>query len=463
MQMFRLHDNHSYGPKENEGLKQSQIFDRLADKTVAKLEEQEGIFAFPPTVHENPDVDDDDMILAHSGKGVRTGSLMGFFGLGDERLSINSRFSEDDENGSDYFLHHILKKVLGFSAVDLKVSLDSDESLYRLLELLFPAYLKRAMRFGVYMRYIGKRFDDSHVRGVIDVPEVIRNDLPFVGHIAYRTREMSTDNEVTELVRHTAEYLLRDGGMVANFLRRDTDLRKFVKVIREVTPSYRRQDRKKVVAMNERRLVRSGYFHDYKGLQRLCIAILRGRRVSVLGDLRKVHGILFDGSWLWEEYLNTIFQSEDVRVLHPQNRERIGTQYFFSNGAGKIYPDFIYPCNGIFIVMDAKYKPAGNISGDDYQQVLSYMLRFDARRGLYLYPRMDSEETDKLLPVLKGVKWSGFEKPKERDEKLFVAKVGLLVPRGCVGQAKFDVLASSQEKDFARRVAELLWSRSAIA
>lgn len=123
MQTFRLHDNHSYGPKENEGLKQSQIFDRLADKTVAKLEEQEGIFAFPPTVHENPDVDDDDMILAHSGKGVRTGSLMGFFGLGDERLSINSRFSEDDENGSDYFLHHILKKVLGFSAVDLKFRL----------------------------------------------------------------------------------------------------------------------------------------------------------------------------------------------------------------------------------------------------------------------------------------------------------------------------------------------------
>ena len=45
------------------------------------------------------------------------------------------------------------------------------------------------------------------MRGTIDINRHLKLNLPFNGRVAYRTREFSHDNHVTELIRHTIEYI----------------------------------------------------------------------------------------------------------------------------------------------------------------------------------------------------------------------------------------------------------------
>ena len=65
----------------------------------------------------------------------------------------------------------------------------------------------------MYKQYITRKNNDANVRGVIDVNRHIRYNKPFNGKIAYSTREYSYDNDVTQLIRHTIEFISTyDGG-----------------------------------------------------------------------------------------------------------------------------------------------------------------------------------------------------------------------------------------------------------
>ena len=67
---------------------------------------------------------------------------MGFLGCGDERLIIESGFSNDSE---DYFFQYLLDQVLEFpNIVDLNVDADQNNRLFQFLLFLFPYYLRIA-------------------------------------------------------------------------------------------------------------------------------------------------------------------------------------------------------------------------------------------------------------------------------------------------------------------------------
>lgn len=52
----------------------------------------------------------------------------------------------------------------------------------------------------------------------------------------------------------------------------------------------------------------------------------------------EISGILFDGAWLWEEYVNTLLCHQGF--LHPENRKKTGRICLFTDGSGFRYPDF---------------------------------------------------------------------------------------------------------------------------
>ena len=68
---------------------------------------------------------------------------------------------------------------------------------------------------------------------------------------------------------------------------------------------------------------------------------------------QKIFGILFDGAWLWEEYINILVS--DI-FYHPMNKSQREAQYLFNN-EGRIYPDFISRVDKPRVIADAKYKP----------------------------------------------------------------------------------------------------------
>ncbi len=331
---------------------------------------------------------DDSHIFTLKDNTIKTGNLMGFVGRNDTQLTIFSRFYSA---GNDFFLHYMLQKVFSINLLNLKVG-SNNENIWDFLLYLFPHFLKKAYSQGLYKAYKQTEYNDANVKGAIDIKRQIRINIPFCGKIAYTTREHSHDNPVTQLVRHTIEHI-KTHPFSSGILTNDPVTRDIVSKFCFVTQnSYNKNARQKVISAN-RKPVSHPYFTEYKMLQKLCLQILRYEKLTFGTEKDKIYGLLFDGAWLWEEYLNT-FIGSNFRHLH--NKKGEGYQ-LFETGEGKICPDFMDEKNKI--IADAKYKPVENIKGDDYLQILAYMFRFNSKNGFFIYP--SSANNDKKAMKLK--------------------------------------------------------------
>lgn len=310
-----------------------------------------------------------------------TGNIMGFVGYKGTQVSIRSRFVKDD--GNDYFLHYMLQKVLCLNVFNLDFQSDR-ENIFDFLIYLFPGFLKEAMRQGTYREYQVRRYNDANIRGRIDIAQHIKQNIPFTGKVAYSTREYVADNHVTQLIRHTIEYI-KQHPIGGNILNSDEKTREAVGIINACTPTYNRMERHKIVSQNLRPLSHP-YYYAYRDLQGLCMRILRHEEMKYGADDNHIHGILFDGAWLWEEYLNTFMK--DLGFTHPRNKTGEGKEHMFINPkVVPVFPDFYLDGK---VVLDAKYKRHetlfGNSQREDRFQVLAYMHVFDVNKGGLIVP-----------------------------------------------------------------------------
>lgn len=390
------------------------IVSNILNKSLNQLD-AEGLFIFPEAIKKVEDLTRDQMILQEFNGKYRTGNVMGFIGYGKERLIIQSRFCNDKE---DYFLSYLLERVLNIpNIVSLDADTSSDKRLLNFLLFIFPKYLENAIRKGLYKQYIHKKYSDTNIKGKIDIPRHLTKNTPFIGSIAYSQRLFSYDNMLMELIRHTIEFIKSKsyGSIILS------DIKEELKLIVNATQSYRTCDRQKIIEQNKKNPIRHAYFREYSALQRLCILILKSEKHDIGSGIQNSYGILFDGAWLWEEYINILLSSH---FYHPKNKSKFGAQQLFSDGKGLIYPDFISKSTDPRLIVDAKYKPIENIRGRDYLQVLAYMYRFDASKGYYIYP--DSEGQVPL--VLNLNKGSTYENNVSARNDVNIIKLGFKIP-----------------------------------
>ena len=354
---------------------------KIAEKPIGQLslDDNPNLLIFPQNLEEYGDKIGKEYVCEVKEGKLYTGNIMGFIGYGDTKVRIHSRFAQGDD---DYFLHYMLQKVFAINLFDLKYHSD-EESIFDFLIYLFPAFLKRAMSQGLYKEYQTREYNDADIKGRIDVARHIRMNVPFAGKVAYSTREYAYDNHVTQLIRHTIEFISNHpygGGILKN----DDLTKDAVTLVREATPTYSQNERRKVVNQNLRPLSHP-YFSEYRHLQRLCMQILRYDEIKYGRHENEIYGVLFDGAWLWEEYVNTILKNQGY--IHPQNKIHKGKISLFTDGSGTRYPDFYKED----IVLDAKYKryedvALQRIDGDDLHQVITYMYILSARYGGLIVP-----------------------------------------------------------------------------
>lgn len=362
-----------------------------AGKTIETLcNENERLLVVPPTTkHTRDDVEKSvlfDIVNTENPDDVclKTSNVMGFVGVGGLRIKIGSRF--DNGNG-DFLLHYMLQKVLLVNLFDLNYTND-DDAVFDFMMLMFPPFLKSALAQGVYREYQRRCYNDSRVGGTVDVGRHIRLNTPFVGHVAYTMREYTHDNSMTQLIRHTIEFMHQKRmGNVA--LSKDNETIDLVRQIVACTPTYNKAERRCVIQKNLRPN-RHPYFTAYRPLQRLCVQILRMDEMKYGENDDELSGLLFDGSWLWEEYVYTILGNG---FKHPQNRLRKGGLPLFDDDSGTRYPDFY----NTDIVLDAKYKrmekmdKVEDVNRDDLHQLIAYIDMLRLKRGGFVAPMKQSQ------------------------------------------------------------------------
>jgi 5-methylcytosine-specific restriction endonuclease McrBC regulatory subunit McrC len=357
-------------------------FQKIANVKICdiRFEENQNLLIFPDCLNQHGDRIGDDKIFSLCESKLTTGNIMGFVGVNGSELKIQSRFTKRNEE--DYFLHYILQKVFSINMFDLKHSYNQ-ENIFDFLLYLFPYYLKKALRQGLFKEYQHREYNNANVRGSIDVNRHIQTNIPFAGRIAYKTKEYSYENRITQLVRHTIEHI-RKHPFGQNILTNDSETQSCISQIIFATPSYDRNKRHMVLNSNIKP-VSHPFFSAYRDLQKICSQILRYEGLKY-GDAKdKVYGLLFDGAWLWEEYLNTILDKYDF--IHPENKSGKKAIYLFEYNRGKRFPDF-WQEN---VVLDAKYKrltgkDCENMDRNDMHQIISYMYIKQASLGGFICP-----------------------------------------------------------------------------
>lgn len=404
--MMRITDNQYKITKEELVTSYPKLSQVLLDRTLANLSQNNGIFVFPSDLKNSPDLEKDQKIFETVNQEIKTGNVIGFLGYGQERLTISSRFSV---KGDDYFLHYLLQKVLHINLTSLDVGLSPEDKLYQLLVYLFPKYLQAALRKGLYKEYQRFSHNDSHVKGVIDVRNHLKKNLPFTGNIAYTTREFTYDNPLMQLIRHTIEYIKNQKSIGQGVLDNLLTSRENVAEIVRITPSYKLADRAKIIRGNQSKPIRHAYFHEYRNLQELCLMILNQEKHGLGYQDQKIHGILFDVAWLWEEYVYTLLPKD---FIHPRNKDKTDGISVFSIRERKVYPDFYN--RDLKIVLDAKYKKLEDtekgINREDLFQLISYSYILKAEKAGLVFPSKD-KVVDNEIGKLAGYgallkKWS---------------------------------------------------------
>ncbi len=417
----------------------------LASHTIKNLIEQESpnLLIFPPDINQSKDDIGSRHIFTLRDDTIFTGNIMGFVGYKNTRLRIYSRFAQQDKQ--DFFMHYMLQKVFAVNLFDLKYNADND-TIFDFLIYLFPTYLKRAMRQGIYREYQTNQYNDSHIRGRIDINRHIKQNIPFTGKIAYSAREYTADNAVTQLIRHTIDYISHHP-YCGNILQNDEVTKQNISQINEATNhTFNRQDRQRIINQNLR-AIRHPYYSEYLNLQHLCLQILRHDELKYGTHDNEIYGILFDGAWLWEEYLAIVLKDT---MKHYTQRNSPFKLFKKENGDcfQQIIPDYIDKEKTI--VADAKYIPLDSkkiTQGSEsetsiFYKTLVYMYRFNCANGLLLYPAQEAKSEqlaiiDRENCVLhkigihipqEAANWDEFKNSMKKSEERLIQKIEALCP-----------------------------------
>ncbi|EKA04742.1 putative 5-methylcytosine restriction system,catalytic subunit [Streptococcus sp. GMD4S] len=427
---MRITDNQHRIAKEDFVAEYPKLSQALLDRTLDNLSIEDSIFIFPNDLTHSPDLDKDQKIFETVDQEIKTGNVIGFLGCGQEKLTISSRFSDES---NDHFLHYLLQKVLNINLTSLDVALSREDKLYQLLMYLFPKYLQAAIRKGLYKEYQRFSHNDSHVKGVIDVGNHLKRNVPFMGNVVYTTREFTYDNPLMQLIRHTIEYIKnqKSFGVLLDSNREN------VSEIVRVTPAYKLADRAKIIRINKIKPIRHAYFREYRKLQELCLMILSREKHGLGSQAQKVHGILFDVSWLWEEYVYTLLPKD---FIHPRNKDKTDGISVFSNRERKVFPDFYH--KELKIVLDAKYKELEftekGINREDLFQLISYSYILKAEKGGLVFPSKD-KVVDNEIGKLAGY-------------GALLKKFSIQIPQNASSYRGFSEMMESSEEIFKKNI-----------
>ena len=182
----------------------------------------------------------------------------------------------------------------------------------------------------------------------------------------------------------------------------------------QATPSYNTRERNRIINLNLRPVTHP-YYSEYTALQKICVQILRHESIKYGQDKDKIYGVLFDGAWLWEEYLNTIFSKAKLDITHAKNKTGENGIAIYVNGRKNYYPDFYRKtkCVETSFVLDAKYKHLGydvkvdgqndektntiEIGREDLFQMITYMHVLPARHCALQYPIEPCDNNSKFV------------------------------------------------------------------
>ena len=336
-------------------------------------------------------------IPSNSGDPVRieTGNMMGVLCVREKgsslKVQIKSRFDTDE---NQYFLNYLLSKVFDVNFTEL-VSSNDDVMWDLLLAFVFVWKFRKAAEVGLYKQYHTNQYNDLNFRGKLDIDRHLQRNYPLCDRIAYSKREITFDNPLNHLLRFAAAKIERKW---PSMFESGSDVRNLVTALKQATPSWNSCGISRTLNHKDCRFpVRQPFFSEYyEPLRKIARMLLLDEGANIFDDASsegetEISGVVFDGAWLWEEYIATILTD----YIHAEYQVKGGIRVFEGKEDPIFYPDFL--SNDKKVVLDTKYKISSSTGqADDIQQVICYMFLTGAVRGGLIFPPGESGKSPLL-------------------------------------------------------------------
>ena len=337
--------------------------------------------------------------IGDNGFRLDTGNLMGVLRVRDHKsaaaiqIEVLSRF---DKGANNFFLNYLLSKAFDVGLGNDSVTATQPSVLDLLLDVLFVRRLGEAAKNGLLRQCPTYRNNDWNFKGRLDLPRHIRENFPLPHGIAYVKREIDLDVPVNRLLLLAALVVRKRR---PDLFERNEDASDAFRELRTAIPDP--GDIRSVLSHRDcREPVRHPFYREiWEPLRQIARMILEEEKWQLFHESEEaVSGVVFDGAWLWEEYVATILVPKGFRHC-----VRWGDRlYAFKDPFRRpFYPDFLLPPTQDHggVVLDTKYKrsnPTGARS--DVHQVLCYLLLSGAMFGGLVFPPVDcvSETSDDL-------------------------------------------------------------------
>lgn len=419
------------------------ILSQYASATIPDLSVNHDDFFSIPLVDENQ-LNKKDILFFIENSRIHTTNIGGFIGLKNKEqeyldIWIKSRFDSSEEQ---YFVKYMLSKILGIELLEELRARTSIGGNFDFLIFLFPKYLRLALSQGLFRTYRYIEYNNSTPKGRIDIQRNLAINTPFRGNIAYSFREYTQHNTLMLLIREVIQIIQFNYPFIYN----NHSFKQDCLIIKDCSSEFGKYSKWHLIELNSRPIT-NPYFTEYESLRRLCIQILKNEEIEFNeSSTDEIYGVIYDLSWVWEEYLNVILESSNEikgkynqSITHSQNRSRVNGISPFEEVNYKWYPDYYIEDK---IVIDAKYKNYSNkeedSKRDDYMQIISYMHILNAEKGVIVYPTISNEDKKKEL------KLNGSE-----DK---ILEIPLIIPQKCNNFKEF----SAQIKDSEKKLLEHL-------
>ena len=248
---------------------------------------------------------------------IETGNLMGVLRFRDKtrgasvQVEILSRFDKGEKN---FFLNYLLSKVFDCALGTEAISAEHSPLLELLLDIVFVRRLGEAAKAGLLRHYREFRNNDWNFKGSLDLARHIRENIPLMHGIAYRKREIDLDVSVNRMILMAALTVNRRH---PEFFEGNPDAADALRQLRMGVAEER--DLRTVLAHRDcREPVSHPFFREvWEPLRQIARMILEDERWTLFPENTtedEVSGIVFDGSWLWEEYIAKVL--EEVGFEH---------------------------------------------------------------------------------------------------------------------------------------------------
>lgn len=340
--------------------------------------------------------------------------------LKDVTLTISSRFDNED---NQKFLNYVFLKAFDSSGKifkDMNPMSSPEKTWDMLLMYVYIDQLEDAFTQGVFRKYDTFEYNDSKVKGRIDISRHIKLNPMNNGKIAYSTREYTVDNSINHLILLTYETLKRKYGYnFVTLVNSNKIIKDGIQNLKNSIPNYKSKDKIDTIHKSSKKINHSLYT-NYEPLRKTSISILRRLGLNIYKNTSdEVCGVLIPIDKLWEKFLyNTIFskiQYKDNRIEEQSELKilrKVDTETSTDESKEKriLKPDFYLKNKFVF---DAKYRDAwgkntiykdtwdSNVREDIFQ-VLAYMLSFNVNIGGTIFPleiESKSEKEDVELEV----------------------------------------------------------------